>query len=115
MTMPSVRAVTKAMIQQLGHQVIEAESGGAALDIFARGAVVDAIVIDYAMPAMNGVELAERVRQLRPGVPVLLITGLAELDRLRGGSAADFVLRKPFKASDLAAKLDLISAVTRAN
>jgi len=67
------------------------------------------------MPAMNGVELAERVRQLRPGVPVLLVTGLAELDRRRSASAASFLLQKPFRAADLSAKLDLISAVTRAN
>lgn len=111
----SVRAVTTAMVQELGHQAIEAENGGAALDILARGAVVDAAVIDYAMPAMNGVELAERVRQLRPGVPILFITGFAELDQLRSATTSGFVLQKPFKATDLAAKLALITSVTRAN
>ena len=100
-----VREVTAAMVEELGHRVVEADTGMAALDILARGADFDAAVIDYAMPGMNGVELAERVRELRAELPILFITGFAEPDRVSGLHALGIVLHKPFKAADLATKL----------
>ncbi|MBV8504920.1 MAG: response regulator, partial [Alphaproteobacteria bacterium] len=104
----AVRAVTAGMVEELGHQVIEAESGAAALEILARGAVVDAAIFDYAMREMNGVELAARVRRLRPELPVLFITGYAEPNGLWDANAAGIVLRKPFKVGDLGARLTQI-------
>ena len=100
-----VRDVTAALIESLGHRVIKADTGMAALDILAQGADFDAAVIDYAMPGMNGVELAERVRRLRSELPILFITGFAEPDRVNGLHALGIVLHKPFKAADLATKL----------
>jgi CheY-like chemotaxis protein len=94
-----VREVTAAMVEGLGHRVVEADTGMAALDILAQGADFDAAVIDYAMPEMNGAELAERVRRLRSE---LFITGFAEPDRVNGLHALGIVLHKPFKAADLA-------------
>jgi CheY-like chemotaxis protein len=81
----------------------------AALNILARGADFDAAVIDYAMPGMNGVELAERVRELRAKLPILFITGFAAPDRVSGLHALGIVLHKPFKAADLATKLAQIA------
>jgi CheY-like chemotaxis protein len=100
-----VRDVTAALIESLGHRVITADTGMAALDILAQGADFDAAVIDYAMPGMNGVELAEQVRRLRSELPILFITGFAEPDRVNGLHALGIVLHKPFKAADLATKL----------
>jgi CheY-like chemotaxis protein len=105
----AVRAVTAAMIEELGHRVVEADTGMAALDILARGTECDAAVIDYAMPGMNGVELAERVRALRAELPILFITGFSEPERVSGLHALGIVLHKPFKAADLATKLAQIA------
>ncbi|MBV8739419.1 MAG: response regulator [Alphaproteobacteria bacterium] len=104
-----VRDVTAALIESLGHRVIRADTGMAALDILAQGADFDAAVIDYAMPGMNGVELAERVRERRAELPILFITGFTEPDRVNGLHALGIVLHKPFKAADLATKLAQIT------
>ena len=75
-----------------------------------RGTVVDAAIIDYAMPEMNGVDLGEHLRRLQPDLPILFITSFTEPLGLRGANAVGAVLQKPFKAADLAAKLARITA-----
>ena len=67
------------MLEDLGHRVIEAHSGAAALEILKTTPAVDVLLTDHAMPEMTGVELADRVRELRPGLPILLATGYADL------------------------------------
>jgi CheY-like chemotaxis protein len=108
-----VRTATAAMLEELGHRVIAVESGGAALDVLARGKVVDAALLDYAMPEMSGGELAERARRLRPELPILFMTGFAEPEGLWEANAHGVVLRKPFKAGDLAVKLAQIAGRIR--
>jgi len=94
---------TADMLKDLGHTVIEANSGAEALAILADGQAIDALVTDHAMPAMTGVELAERARALRPGLPVLLATGYADLP---AGVATDLPrLGKPYRQRDLAEHL----------
>ena len=98
-----VREVTAAMLRTDGHAVVEAANGHAALDILDRGEPLDLMVVDYAMPAMNGAEYARAARQRRPEVPALLITGYAESGLLAGIADLAAVLRKPFRQADLAA------------
>src|SRR6266852_4072410 len=79
--------------------------GKAALDLVDRGAPIDLMIIDYAMPGMNGAEVIARARALRPQLPIILITGYAE-----AGLAADLpedvqLLRKPFRVSELLARV----------
>lgn len=94
---------TVDMVQDLGHSVLEANSGRQALDILLSGARVDAIVTDYAMPGMTGVELADRVWQMHPEMPILLATGYADLP---DGTTSDLPrLAKPYLQSDLAQHL----------
>lgn len=68
-----------AMLDDLGHAVIEARSGEEAVRLLPRMPKIDIVVTDYAMPGMNGLQLAEVVAAERPGTPVLLCTGYAEL------------------------------------
>jgi CheY-like chemotaxis protein len=82
---------------------------GTVLEILVRGVAVDAALLDYAMPEMNGGTFAEQARRLRPELPILFMTGFAEPDGLWGANAAGLVLRKPFKPSDLAMKLTQIT------
>ena len=99
---------TSAMLEELGYEPVPAESGEAALGLLlARGDLV-AVLTDHAMPGMTGLTLAERVRALRPGLPVLLATGHA-------GAWADDPdapprLMKPYGLGQLAAALRSVLA-----
>ena len=70
---------TAALLEDLGHAVIKASSGEAALEVLESGKPVDLMITDYAMPGMTGMQLAEAARQLRPDLPILLATGYADL------------------------------------
>ncbi|MGK2226368.1 MAG: CheY-like chemotaxis protein [Devosia sp.] len=88
------------MVEQLGHTALEAYSGAEALTILGSQQTVDLLITDYAMPGMNGVELANQARQLRPDLPIVLATGYSELPE---GIEIDLPrLPKPYQQSDLA-------------
>ena len=70
---------TAALLEDLGHTVIKAPSGTAALEVLKDDKPVDLMITDYAMPGMTGLQLAEAARQLRPDLPILLATGYADL------------------------------------
>lgn len=97
---------TVDMLEELGHTAIEAYSGKQALDILAGDRRIDAMITDYAMPGMTGVELAEKARELRPGLPIVLATGYADLP---SGTSSDLPrLSKPFQQADLATQISLL-------
>ena len=76
---PLVAMSTVDMLTDLGHSVVEANSGDRALKILDAGQNFDVMVTDQAMPGMTGIELANRVRLMRPNLPVLLVTGYADV------------------------------------
>ncbi len=91
---------TAAMLEDLGHTVLEAASGAEALDLLRREGSVDLVIADYAMPHMTGTQLAESIRADWPGLPILLATGYAELPP---GTKSDLPrLPKPYRQEDLA-------------
>jgi CheY-like chemotaxis protein len=85
----AVRTLIKVYLQRDGIPVIDASSGEEAVEIFARDASrISLVITDVIMPGMSGRELAARVRDSQPDVPVLLISGYcdelpAETDGLR--------------------------------
>ena len=84
--------------QMKGVTVHLAESGRAALDLIAA-TDYDAVISDIKMSGMDGLVLMEKIRTIRPGTPVLLITGYDERDLILGalrGGAYDFI-RKPIE------------------
>jgi PAS domain S-box-containing protein len=91
---------TGALLEDLGHTVLEATSGRQALDILQQAGTVDLVITDQAMPQMTGIQLAEAIRASRPGLPVILATGYAELPA--GAEGGFFKLSKPFRGEDLA-------------
>jgi signal transduction histidine kinase/DNA-binding response OmpR family regulator len=97
----AVREVTGAMLQEMHYHVVTAGSGGAALDVLERRSDVALLVLDFAMPGMNGAELARRARALRPTLPIVFVTGYAELEALRAAGEAH-VVQKPFRRGALA-------------
>ncbi|WP_431483673.1 response regulator [Pseudomonas solani] len=97
----NVREVTAALLHALGYRVREAESAARGLEELDDG--VDLLLTDFAMPAMNGAEFARAARQRYPQLPVLFITGYAELDELDVGDSV--IVQKPFRDEELATKL----------
>lgn len=102
-----VRSFIGDALGSLGHQVEGVESGAAAIETLA-GDPPDLILIDFAMPGMNGAQLAREVRRLHPRLPIAFVTGYAESDQLEDALGRDVpVLRKPFGVEQLA---DLLAA-----
>jgi CheY-like chemotaxis protein len=74
-----IAASTAALLEDLGHRVVEAHSGKEALAILESGLNPDAVITDYAMPGMTGIDLALKLRGRDPKLPILLATGYAEI------------------------------------
>jgi CheY-like chemotaxis protein len=110
---PLVTASTVALLEDLGHVVIEALSGPRALDLLRIGAKVDVVITDHAMPGMTGTELARQIRQSWPGLPVVLATGYAELPN--GEDPGLPRLSKPYVQAELAALIGKVVAEWAAN
>ena len=100
---PLVRLATANMLAEAGFEVIEAESGERAIEIVQAGPHLDGVVTDYAMPGMSGATLANRLREIHPALPILLVTGYASVDDSRAGDLPR--LSKPFRQRDLVARL----------
>ena len=99
-----VREITRAMLHEHGHRVLEAGSGGAALDILQREPAIDLLIVDFAMPGMNGAEVARLAHARRPDLPVLFVTGFADRGALTGVDDT-CIVGKPFMHGELADKL----------
>jgi Response regulator receiver domain/Histidine kinase-, DNA gyrase B-, and HSP90-like ATPase len=70
-----IASSTAALLEDLGHKVVEANSGREALDLLEGGLQPDLIITDHAMPGMTGLDLAVRARSRKPDIPILLATG----------------------------------------
>jgi two-component system cell cycle sensor histidine kinase/response regulator CckA len=102
----SVRVVLETMMRRRGYEVLSCGSPQDALDICRQhGTTIDLLVTDIIMPVMNGRELAERVRALRPGIRVLYVSGYAETAPVDVLDTAMDYLQKPFAPDVLAAKV----------
>ena len=93
---------TADMLIDLRFEVVEAGSAEDALRLMKSGSVPDLLVTDHLMPRMNGADLAREARALRPELPVLVVSGYAEVD----GIAPELPrLTKPFRNAELAASV----------
>ena len=101
---------TSAMLQDAGHMVIEASSGPQALERLRSAAHADLLITDQAMPQMTGLQLAAAVRVEWPEIPILLVSGYAELP------SSDLfklpTLAKPYSLEDLRRA---VNALTRSD
>jgi signal transduction histidine kinase/CheY-like chemotaxis protein len=96
---PLVMSGTAAMLEDLGHTVVEASSAEKALQILRANTSIDLVVTDHAMPGMTGLELAEQIRREWPAMPILLASGHAEVPERTGLAVPR--LTKPFRQDEL--------------
>jgi PAS domain S-box-containing protein len=99
---PGVRRLTRRALQSAGFRVLEAEGAEQALRL-AAGAQLDLVVTDIVMPGRSGLELADRIAETHPDVPVLFVSGYAEdaAEHRHARVAGRELLAKPFRPQQL--------------
>jgi PAS domain S-box-containing protein len=100
---PLVLMNTSAMLEDLGHAVVEATSGEQALRILHRSERIDLVITDQMMPGMTGLQLIEEIASAYAELPVILASGYSDLPGIE--RVGPLRLSKPFKQTDLARAL----------
>lgn len=105
---PDVRKVVRMILEKVGYRVIEAEDGEKAIQAINQGEnplVLDVIITDIRMPKINGVEAINYFQKEYPRVPLIVLTGLPDVDMatsfLKGG-VVDYLV-KPVEKEKLQA------------
>jgi len=104
---PAVRVLVSAVLGELGYSYLEAGDARSAMPILDSAQRIDLLISDVGLPGMNGRQLAEIGRQIRPQLKVLFITGYAEHAAARGGflDPGMQLITKPFTFDLLTAKV----------
>jgi signal transduction histidine kinase/CheY-like chemotaxis protein len=97
-----LRRIARIMLEDSGFRVIEAEDGLEAVKIFEkRGGEIDLLLLDVTMPKLDGVAALDRIRELAPTIPAVMMSGLHELNAVNSTSAVTAFLPKPYDAQTL--------------
>ena len=99
-----VRLVAAALIEEIGYEVAAAESGEAALKALASEDFA-LVITDIAMPGMNGVELAQRVKESHPSLPIIFASGYADVQTFGEELTEARVMKKPYRMAEVAARI----------
>jgi PAS domain S-box-containing protein len=94
---------TAALLEDMGHEVIEANSAAEALAVFNDGPAIDLLITDQAMPGMTGIQLIEQAHKLVDDLPIILASGYGEMPEAAMHSVVK--LGKPFGQAQLAAAI----------
>lgn len=111
-----VRSIARITLEQLGYQLIEAEDGVQALELFNKHkSEIKLVITDVLMPNLDGLGLAARLTKIKPDLPILLLSGhVLEEDLWAPGNAQLRYLMKPYRLSDLQeAVIDLIGPASK--
>src|SRR6478752_4547967 len=101
---PDVRGLAISCLETLGYRVFGADGGRAAIDLVGSDVSLDLVLIDIAMPEINGVEAVQAIRKKRPALPFLYMTGYVGPMKL--DPSEHRVVKKPFTIAELAAKVE---------
>ncbi len=105
-----VLMATADMLRELGHHPMEMTSAKKALEAVRGGERPDLAILDYAMPEMSGVALAELLREAYPELPMMLATGYSEREKASGALPR---LNKPYTLAELSRQIGLLAAGAR--
>ena len=108
-----VRSVATEMLRLLGYDVIQAEDGVAAIDLFKRDKhIATTVILDYSMPQLNGEETFRELRKLSPSLKVFLSSGFSEREATEQFQSLELAgfLHKPYKLSELKEKLSALES-----
>jgi len=97
---PDVRAFIAASLAEAGYAVRQAADGAAGIDSFEKKPP-DLVVLDFVMPGLSGAEVANRMLAVRPGQPILFVSGFSETEAIRRLAPDKPLLSKPFRADAL--------------
>lgn len=97
------------VLQAQGHVIRAANRGETAVELL-RKEPFDLLIVDYKMPGMNGFEVLEQARRLRPGIACMLMTAHGTPDIINEATRLGFnyILLKPFTPSELRAAVDRV-------
>ncbi len=105
--------VRKILLERAGYSVLTASDGYSGLELFASQPV-EAVILDYAMPGMHGGEVARQMREIKPGVPILLLSAYVGLpDEV--SSLVDIYMTKGEGAPTLLSKLNHLLSLSTAS
>jgi CheY-like chemotaxis protein len=93
------QAIAMLLTEIMGFEVIQASDGPSALSIFKPGEF-DLVTTDYVMPGMTGDEVAKRLKEIQPDLPILMITAFPGEMKIRE-NPADALIPKPFTMDQL--------------
>jgi len=97
-----IRMTTVDMVESLGHEIFEAGDGPQALALIQANPDIDVMVTDLGLPGMSGVQLVKEVRQLRPGLKIVIASGYSTESADNAGLPGDVsFLPKPYNDSQL--------------
>jgi signal transduction histidine kinase len=102
-----VRLFTEAALKDIGYSVVSAENAAIALTYLKNEPDIDLLLTDVVMPETSGPQLAEQAKKLKPGLPVLYMTGFTPSQMERDGflEPGVNVMTKPFTVDQLASKV----------
>ncbi|TAL29635.1 MAG: PAS domain S-box protein [Spirochaetes bacterium] len=104
----SILRIARGMLEHCGYEVLTAGSAKEGIALFEKeGDRIAAVILDLSMPGMSGIEAYEKLREMNPGIRVLLTSGLMEEDSMKRARALGIreFLQKPYSAEDLSVKV----------
>ena len=112
---PLVADTIQLVLRRLGYEVVVATDGQKALDAFrAASPRFNLVIADYTMPSFRGTELARRLRAENTETPIVITSGLSELDvREDSGESFDTFLPKPFTPAEIQKSIERAQALRR--
>jgi CheY-like chemotaxis protein len=106
----AVRETTAGMLSDMGHQVETAADGPGLLSkLSAAPADYDLIITDYAMPLLSGADVLKQAREIRPGMPGIIISGYADSRSISRSITESAVLTKPFTLDQMKRAIGAVS------
>lgn len=100
-----IRESLKDILTAIGYNPIIAGNGQEAISVLQKNPAISLAIVDYVMPKMNGIETSEILKEINPGIRILMSTGHADRNKMKNTEVIDGFLLKPFHISDLSRKI----------